>query len=41
MRIGLKGFGHIGRLVFCALWDRPNIELAHINDPAGFSLRVN
>lgn len=25
----------IGRLVFRALWDRPGIEIVHVNDPAG------
>ena len=35
MKIGINGFGRIGRLVFRALWGRPGIELVHINDPAG------
>ena len=35
MRIGINGFGRIGRLVFRALWNRPGIELVHINDPSG------
>ncbi len=35
MKIGINGFGRIGRLVFRALWGRPGIELAHINDPGG------
>ncbi len=35
MRIGINGFGRIGRLVFRSLWGRSNIELVHINDPAG------
>ena len=35
MRIGINGFGRIGRLVFRALWGRPGLELVHINDPAG------
>ncbi|HYP03246.1 MAG TPA: ArsJ-associated glyceraldehyde-3-phosphate dehydrogenase [Cyanobium sp.] len=35
MKIGINGFGRIGRLVFRALWGRPEIELAHINDPGG------
>ncbi len=35
MRIGINGFGRIGRLVFRALWGRPGIELVHLNDPAG------
>jgi len=35
MRIGINGFGRIGRLVARALWGRPGIEIVHINDPAG------
>ena len=35
MRIGINGFGRIGRLVLRALWDRENIEIRHINDPFG------
>jgi len=35
VRIGINGFGRIGRLVFRALWGRPGIELVHINEPAG------
>ena len=35
MRIGINGFGRIGRLVLKALWDRENIEITHINDPFG------
>ncbi|QNI71018.1 ArsJ-associated glyceraldehyde-3-phosphate dehydrogenase [Cyanobium sp. NS01] len=35
MRIGINGFGRIGRLAFRALWGRPGIELVHINERAG------
>jgi glyceraldehyde 3-phosphate dehydrogenase len=35
VRIGINGFGRIGRLVFRALWDRPGIQLVHVNDCAG------
>jgi glyceraldehyde 3-phosphate dehydrogenase len=35
MKIGINGFGRIGRLVFRALWGRPGIELVHVNDSAG------
>ncbi|MCP9915937.1 ArsJ-associated glyceraldehyde-3-phosphate dehydrogenase [Cyanobium sp. ATX 6F1] len=35
MRLGINGFGRIGRLVFRALWGRPGIALVHVNDPAG------
>jgi glyceraldehyde 3-phosphate dehydrogenase len=35
MKIGINGFGRIGRLVFRALWGRPGIELVHVNDNGG------
>ncbi|MEB3305538.1 MAG: ArsJ-associated glyceraldehyde-3-phosphate dehydrogenase [Cyanobacteriota bacterium] len=35
MKIGINGFGRIGRLVFRALWGRPGIQLVHVNDAAG------
>ncbi len=35
MKIGINGFGRIGRLVFRALWGRPGIELVHVNEVAG------
>ena len=35
MRVGINGFGRIGRLVFRALWGRSDIELVHINERAG------
>ncbi len=35
MKIGINGFGRIGRLVFRALWGRPGIALVQVNDPAG------
>ena len=35
MKVGVNGFGQIGRLVFRALWGRPGIELVHVNDNAG------
>ena len=35
MRIGINGFGRIGRLVFRALWGRPGINIVHVNDCAG------
>ncbi|MBM5804302.1 MAG: hypothetical protein FJ078_09350, partial [Cyanobacteria bacterium K_DeepCast_35m_m2_155] len=27
MKVGINGFGRIGRLVFRALWGRPGIEI--------------
>jgi glyceraldehyde 3-phosphate dehydrogenase len=35
VRIGINGFGRIGRLVFRALWGRPGIALVHVNEPGG------
>jgi glyceraldehyde 3-phosphate dehydrogenase len=35
MKVGINGFGRIGRLVFRALWGAPGIDLVHVNDPAG------
>jgi glyceraldehyde 3-phosphate dehydrogenase len=35
MRLGINGFGRIGRLLFRALWGSPGLELVHVNDPAG------
>jgi glyceraldehyde 3-phosphate dehydrogenase len=35
MKIGINGFGRIGRLVFRALWGRAGVDLVHVNDPAG------
>ncbi|HLV68575.1 MAG TPA: type I glyceraldehyde-3-phosphate dehydrogenase [Polyangiaceae bacterium] len=32
MRIGINGFGRIGRQVFRIAFERPGIEIAHIND---------
>ena len=35
MKIGINGFGRIGRLVFRALWGHPGLALVHVNDPGG------
>jgi glyceraldehyde 3-phosphate dehydrogenase len=35
VKIGINGFGRIGRLVFRALWGRPGIEVVHVNDAGG------
>lgn len=34
-RVGINGFGRIGRLVLRAGWGKPEIEFVHINEPAG------
>jgi glyceraldehyde 3-phosphate dehydrogenase len=34
-RIGINGFGRIGRLDFRAAWDDPALEVVHVNDTGG------
>lgn len=33
-KVGINGFGRIGRLAMRAAWDMDDIEIMHINDPA-------
>ncbi|MGK9063822.1 ArsJ-associated glyceraldehyde-3-phosphate dehydrogenase [Stutzerimonas chloritidismutans] len=35
LKVGINGFGRIGRLVLRAAWDWPELEFIHVNDPAG------
>ncbi len=35
IKIGINGFGRIGRLALRAAWDWPDFEFVRINDPAG------
>jgi len=35
IKVGINGFGRMGRLAFRAGWNMPNIEFIQINDPAG------
>ncbi len=35
VRIGINGFGRIGRLALRAGWGRPELEFAHVNELAG------
>ena len=35
VRVGINGFGRIGRLALRAAWDWPELEFVRINDPAG------
>ena len=35
IKVGINGFGRMGRLTMRALWNSENIEICHINDPAG------
>lgn len=37
IKIGVNGFGRMGRLSFRVLWSMPEIEIVQINDPAGDS----
>src|SRR5262249_14979984 len=32
IRLGINGFGRIGRLVFRHLWDDPSVEIVAVND---------
>jgi glyceraldehyde 3-phosphate dehydrogenase len=34
-RVGINGFGRIGRLALRAAWNWPELEFAHVNEPAG------
>jgi glyceraldehyde 3-phosphate dehydrogenase len=35
IKVGINGFGRMGRLAFRAAWNMANIEFVQINDPAG------
>jgi glyceraldehyde 3-phosphate dehydrogenase len=35
IKIGINGFGRMGRLLLRAAWDWPELEFVQINDPAG------
>jgi glyceraldehyde 3-phosphate dehydrogenase len=35
LRIGINGFGRMGRLTLRAAWGDPELQFVHINDPAG------
>ena len=41
MKIGINGFGRIGRLVLRILWERKDIEITHINELSGDSLTAS
>src|SRR5690606_3290416 len=34
IKVGINGFGRIGRLALRAAWDMKELEIVHINDPA-------
>ncbi len=35
IKLGINGFGRIGRLTMRAAWNMDNIEFVHVNDPGG------
>ncbi|MFY2764237.1 ArsJ-associated glyceraldehyde-3-phosphate dehydrogenase [Arenimonas sp. MALMAid1274] len=35
LKIGINGFGRIGRLALRAAWTWPDVSFVHVNDPAG------
>ena len=35
LKVGINGFGRMGRLVLRAAWQWPELEFVHINEPAG------
>lgn len=35
VKVGINGFGRIGRLALRAAWNNPDLEFVRINDPAG------
>ena len=35
IKVGINGFGRMGRLALRASYDWPEVEFVHINDPAG------
>nr|WP_298154858.1 ArsJ-associated glyceraldehyde-3-phosphate dehydrogenase [uncultured Pseudoxanthomonas sp.] len=35
IRVGINGFGRMGRLTLRAAWDYPDLQFVQINDPAG------
>lgn len=35
IRVGINGFGRMGRLTLRAAWDNPELQFGQINDPAG------
>ena len=35
IKVGINGFGRMGRLALRAAWDWDDVEFLHINDPAG------
>ena len=40
IKIGINGFGRMGRLALRAAWDWPELSFTHINDPAGDAITL-
>ena len=47
MKVGINGFGRIGRLSMRAAWEMPELEIVHVNEikggasTAAYMLQVN
>ena len=37
VKVGINGFGRIGRLTFRFAWDMPELEIVHVNEITGGS----
>ena len=35
IRVGINGFGRMGRLTLRAAWGNPDLQFVQVNDPAG------
>ena len=35
VKVGINGFGRIGRLTFRYAWDMPELEIVHVNELVG------
>jgi glyceraldehyde 3-phosphate dehydrogenase len=40
IKVGINGFGRMGRLALRAAWDWPELNFTHINDPAGDAITL-
>ena len=40
IKVGINGFGRMGRLALRAAWDWPELSFTHINDPAGDAITL-
>ena len=35
IKVGINGFGRMGRLALRTIWEQPDLKVVQINDPAG------